>query len=416
MMHEYRRMIAGICTAALLLALGGCSSQAQLAAANPSRGDTQLEAKILDAGEADAPVALPAQVERVKERFVHKTLPIYVDVDAVVQAPQEACTPVYQVQRRLFTEADAKRIAAVLMGPQASERLVLSEKNAPRWEWTDETQRYLIGGKGFLYHRSDTPMVLFKDGSPRDSGRVMTILPELSIDGLAYVEAAEKADALVESVTEGVGIYALREAYAVQCEDRQWYELEYTRTVNGVPTALLYNAIANDTGEYETWEYERLWLTMDASGLLMMRWNGAMEITKTVSEQPTLLPFASVMDCFRAMALVKNSHYESEAQSVRALDQDGSVAVGVPGNGFGEADVIARVSSVTLHITKIALSYVRMQSGSDYYLVPAWNFTGNVDVRDENGNPFYEDDPSLDRSLLTINAIDGSIIDVAQGY
>ena len=408
-------MLAGICTAVLFFTFAGCGPQAQPAIGNPSRGDTQLETKILDADEADAPVALPVQGECVKERFAHKTLPIYVNVDAAVQVPQEVCTPVYQVQRQLFTEADAKRIAAVLMGPQASERLVLSEENAPRWELLDETQRYLIGGKGFLYHRSDTPLVLFKEGSPRYS-RSMTILPELQIDGLAYADAAEKADAIVESVTEGIGAYALREAYAVQYEERQWYELEYTRTVNGVPVALLYNAIANDTGEYETWEYERLWLTVDASGLMMMRWNGAMEITKTVSEQPALLPFALVMDCFRTMVLVKNSHYESEAQSVRTLDQDGSVAVGVPGNGFGEADVIARVSSVTLHITKIALSYVRVQSGSDYYLVPAWNFTGNIDVLDENGNPFYEDDQSLERPLLTINAIDGSVIDVAQGY
>ena len=205
----------------------------------------------------------------------------------------------------------------------------------------------------------------------------------------------------------------MREAYAVQCEGRQWYELEYTRTVNGVPVALLYDAITNDTGEYETWEYERLWLTMDANGLMMMRWNGAMEIAKTVSEQPALLPFTSVMDCFRTMALVANSGYEDVAQFVRMLDVDGSPVVGANPEG---AEVVARVSSVTLNITKIALSYVRVQSGSDYYLVPAWNFTGNVDVLDENGNPFYEDDQSLERPLLTINAIDGSVIDVAQGY
>ena len=138
-----------------------------------------------------------------------------------------------------------------------------------------------------------------------------------------------------------------------------------------------------------------------------------MEITKTVSEQPALLPFASVMDCFRTMVLVTNSGYEDVAQSVRTLDADGSPVVGFNDEG---AEVVARVSSVTLNITKIALSYLRVQSGSDYYLVPAWNFTGNVDVLDENGNPFYEDDQSLDRPFLTINAIDGSIIDVAQGY
>ncbi len=70
----------------------------------------------------------------------------------------------------------------------------------------------------------------------------------------------------------------------------------------------------------------------------------------------------------------------------------------------------------TMHITNIRLSYMRMRKpdSKDYYLLPVWDFLGyctDEDVDDLMSRSWYEN-----QSFLTINAIDGSIIDRNVGY
>ena len=73
----------------------------------------------------------------------------------------------------------------------------------------------------------------------------------------------------------------------------------------------------------------------------------------------------------------------------------------------------------TCHITRITLGYSRiydpMSDNSAGTLVPVWDFFGSLDVgledtlaRDSQG--------CFTRSLLTINAIDGTVIDRELGY
>ena len=75
---------------------------------------------------------------------------------------------------------------------------------------------------------------------------------------------------------------------------------------------------------------------------------------------------------------------------------------------------------MTYCVTKVQFSYMRVQvrDKSDYYLLPVWDFTGYM-VYDWQMSP---GDMAVARgffhsmSILTINAVDGSILDRFLGY
>ena len=70
----------------------------------------------------------------------------------------------------------------------------------------------------------------------------------------------------------------------------------------------------------------------------------------------------------------------------------------------------------TMHITDIRFSYMRMrkQNSEDFYLLPVWDFLGYC--TDEEGDDPLSRSWYENQSFLTINAIDGSIIDRNVGY
>ncbi len=405
-----KRTIAFLLIGAYLLMLGACQSAPDTHVGKTSRGNTQLAAQIVNAEEAPLPADFPQTEEQVQLRFSHASLPIHVDVDAFMQPLSNTSVSSYAVQPRQFTEEDARCIAGNLAGVDAPPLEKRNAGGSEHWWYSDGACEVTIGS-GVTYRRSDAPII--KDGSPR-AARSMTILPELQIGSLSYGDAKQQADAIVQEMTQDS--YACRESYAVESDERQWYAFEYTRSIDNIPCALLYHTIANDRGEYETWEYERLWLLIDQNGLLHLQWRGAMEITDMLSEHTALMSFDTMLECFQKMLLVKNSIWEYEAQCVRYLDADGSEIVGPRGNGVGETEIADAVGAVNVEIDSIALVYMRVQSGSVYYLIPAWNFTGFVDVIGEDGQPFYMDKKRVPGCLLMLNAIDGSVIDVAQGY
>ena len=70
----------------------------------------------------------------------------------------------------------------------------------------------------------------------------------------------------------------------------------------------------------------------------------------------------------------------------------------------------------TMHITDIRFSYLRMKklNSEEFYLLPVWDFLGyctDEEADDPLSRSWYDN-----QSFLTINAIDGSIIDRNVGY
>lgn len=168
------------------------------------------------------------------------------------------------------------------------------------------------------------------------------------------------------------------------------YRLQYIRTVNGVP--LTYTNVRgawNDTDSSAiwAWDYERMTFIINDDGIVELEWNAPYEIMDTVVQSAALLPFSKIREVCEMMIVVNNA-YKTNV-------------------------------STELKITRLQLGLARITEQDDMntgLLIPVWDVFGTATYHFENGGieVYTMDDPG--ESFLTINAIDGSVIDRQLGY
>ncbi len=175
------------------------------------------------------------------------------------------------------------------------------------------------------------------------------------------------------------------------------YDVEVCRMVDGVavlsPYARTYVGGLDDGHE---WAYETLDVRMDDEGIIGMNWVSPLTVGAADVERANLLPFASILDVAKTMLVVANESMESDL------------------NGYDQ---------VAIQIDRITLSLQRVPNADsidDGLLIPAWNFYGTQRYILANGTESQRgyDEPvdSIDQPFLSINAIDGSVIDPIRGY
>ena len=143
--------------------------------------------------------------------------------------------------------------------------------------------------------------------------------------------------------------------------------------------------IPEDGGYTPSWCYEHVIAAVDGDGrILGMAWLGPLQETEVVSGTTTLLPFEEIMDIFIRQVNRVFSYEE---------DIDGSLTV----------------DDVQLGLFRIR-EKGDMESG---LLVPAWFITGAYRYASHPEEVHLYDGLS---PIAVINAIDGSIIDVRNGY
>lgn len=173
------------------------------------------------------------------------------------------------------------------------------------------------------------------------------------------------------------------------------YMLHYTRKVKNVPitytsgTGLFLDSKEDGSMQYVSYETVDLLISKDGIESLCIR--NLYDEGDVLEASPALLDFAQVQDIFEKNYLTQ---------------QD---------------DALIQRSG---HVTEVKLGYMRIynpEQPTKGQLVPVWDFMGweNITVKSENGS--YGKDISYDsnenyRSLMTINAIDGSIISRDAGY
>ena len=254
--------------------------------------------------------------------------------------------------------------------------------------------RWLTGSSVAHYYRGDSDtyasgILASREEIARDYPDFdLSTLPDLAI---TEQEAAELGDELVDTLhIPGMSLWSARELYdaaSLVFPDRDFpvrcrWVLQYTRVVDGVPITYtddtLVFTIQDDNTFQFPWMYETLTLYIGDDGIEELRWEAPYELTETVTEDSALLPFEDVMDIFEKMYVVQN---DGQAKDVTVSD--------------------------------ICLGYARVLKQDETgvgLLVPAWDFFGTVS---------YEDSKAYaqpNASLLTINAVDGSIIDRSRGY
>ncbi|MDL2258963.1 DUF6034 family protein [Eubacteriales bacterium OttesenSCG-928-K08] len=168
------------------------------------------------------------------------------------------------------------------------------------------------------------------------------------------------------------------------------YEFMFTRTIQGVTLAY-----TNDEGNKfaldsvaETWMFERIRIFIDEAGVSYFQYSGPHEILETVSEDVQMLSFPEIQNIFERMAPVVNNFY----------------------------DEYGRECEMHIHEVRLGLMRVTERNAKQKgMIIPVWDFMGTlVEEPEEDGYQYILDDQYS--SILTINAIDGSIIDRGLGY
>ncbi len=132
----------------------------------------------------------------------------------------------------------------------------------------------------------------------------------------------------------------------------------------------------------QPWYTEQLQVHVDDTGVTAIEWNDYGEIASTMSQNVALLPFAD-LDTLFTNAISAKYAWEDASDEERS----------------------------EICITRVVLSMARIPMKDvpgGWQLVPAWEFYGTFTSYDEDGTAQVF--PNTEYSLLTINAVDGSLI------
>lgn len=225
---------------------------------------------------------------------------------------------------------------------------------------------------------------------------------ETQIDaGIDAAAAQAQADALVEALGQGdiMVCAAVEPAVSFGAEPAMpegtaslknvpaaWI-VRYVRTLGGVPityTGETGTHLESEENYAPPWQYEAITMIIDGTGIQEFNWNSPYTEPEIVTGDTNLLSFAEVQQVFEKMILINNSAYEIGLQ--------------------------INISSVQLGLMRVT-NPERRDSG---LLIPVWDFFGSITVLPDDEEPYLFG--RADDSLLTINAIDGSIIDRGLGY
>lgn len=206
----------------------------------------------------------------------------------------------------------------------------------------------------------------------------------------------QKTEALAQNILNAVGATGLKLAYVqlgtliplTKSDNpdtmKQAYGLWFTRNVAGVSTTM--DQIDARPPDNEAYPYEQVFMLMNDTGVIEFSWTSPVSVAGTVSSNAKILSFNDTMNIFKEQFFI---HY---------------------------AQNDASQGSATYTINRITLGMMRVQvkdSNSGYLMIPVWDFYGSA--RTNVNGTISTTDHTL-QSFLTINALDGSIIDRHLGY
>ncbi len=194
------------------------------------------------------------------------------------------------------------------------------------------------------------------------------------------------------------------------------YELHLCRMVNGIPVSYIRGstgsmggmesaideAIKNgesvddmDFSGISEWSYETINVMVSDDGIISLDWASPLNIGETLVQSAALMTFTEVAAKFEQQMQI---NWEARA------------------NMEGLEYMAFNVDHVSLEYQRIA----EQDTLGGGLLVPVWNFYGTCTAPTSDGGDvglsFLSGDNYYCNPMMSINAIDGSIIDVTQGY
>lgn len=170
--------------------------------------------------------------------------------------------------------------------------------------------------------------------------------------------------------------------------------LEYVRQVNGLPlTKTNFNGGASEDGapDIGVWQNEQIEIYVLGDRVVCFQWENPYEVTE-IQSAGELMDFKDIQEIFGKMIFVKNSGWLGVNQ---ANDSD---------------------DSHDLHVDKVQLPLMRVRPKDNVMegaIIPVWDFWGTSQWYEETGEKIGEPDYGV---LMTLNAVDGTLVDREIGY
>ena len=176
----------------------------------------------------------------------------------------------------------------------------------------------------------------------------------------------------------------------------QCYMFEFAREYNGV--AVKYVGIfhqGNNVNYAQRVHPERISIIIDNEGIWFFYWDGYTKYLETLTEDVPLMDFESINDIFEDYCRYKFSW--------------------VP-----QYDSVPDDATVTINIDHIELNLMMTPEKDNldtYIMIPVWDYIGDINYDQEiiTQDGYAKKGPQ-NVAVLTVNAIDGTIIDREQGY
>jgi len=247
----------------------------------------------------------------------------------------------------------------------------------------------------------------YEAGSLEGSTADMT---ESEIEALAGIQM-EEAKAAADEKVKNLGLldmtlydwdYAvLRTSQEVEEAEEEVFKVQdagywfyYTRKVSDIPltyTSDWGGGLESMEDERETWYYERLEILVTDDGIDQVNLTSLYDLGEEEASSVQLLKFAEIMEIFKNMMSISNAEvsiYENKR--------------------------VCYIDHITLGYMRVYEPNTGSKSGT---LIPVWDFFGGFE--DETlveGETMFGKNYDKFQSHLTINAIDGTLIDRGLGY
>lgn len=205
-------------------------------------------------------------------------------------------------------------------------------------------------------------------------------------------------------------------------KDNGIWRLYYAPTVNGIPVPgarqdttqthdgtvyqdcwyWCYAASEESNPDTVAWELENIYLDVGRDGILSFDWTAPSTQPVVQQAQSALLPFEEI-------AAIADTMLPEVIQG-----PDGRVLVEVDQyNGFE--------TRMDVDITKVSLSLMRIRDKGSLQgtIVPVWDFWGTSDWYDAEPNAYGYQEKGMNyeyQPMLTLNAVDGTVVDRQLGY
>ena len=417
-----KHIFTGLFLILITSVLSGCSQDAPVAST-----PVETQNPVLAAGEYVLPAAFTGEWTGV-DGFLHVT------ADAKVETPYGLKIPIAAVEKKQITQEDADKLMDEFIG----DAQLYKEY---RGDWADMPENYeekisrKLQKNPFQSYElkgsyAETELgrahIQIENNQGFPSSFIFSVNRYGDLNHPKAFETAKtpplsEADAMAaaEVVLNHLGLqhYLCQEATPVAyllngptphnadgAEDffqTTGYNLRYVPGVEGCPAAILDQAYGSSREENlgidSSWTFETIDISINANKeIVFFKWYSPQEKPELISEKAKLLPFLEISSCFPDLIMTKNR----ELSEINAI------------NGF---DVYTEV-----RVDKVELNFMRIRDKYNFeegIYIPVWDFWGTTSSYTEDEDHFYINNMEPQHEIvLTINALDGTIVDRELGY